>query len=417
MSFYNRTKTKGGHNYLFELMECPLTDVKEIIATSELIKYLSHIDFDLEINSSQFDFIEHYMRLHIPPLRDNAMDALYQSLAYRLKPSNDYYLIQSGIQQLIDLFNQLQGKLYLLKEADLPQGLKNVFQPIITFIDNEDFVPFTKKGTRISARNINRLDWNFRKKYKSELHDFIKTIYALDAYTSVSKVAKLKHLSFAEYSDSDTPILSITNLFHPLLSKAIPYTIQLGASNNLCFLTGPNMAGKSTFLKSLGLSIYISHLGFPIPASQMKTSIYNGLITTINLSDNMNKGYSHFYSEVKRIKDVALLLKEKNNLFVIFDELFRGTNVKDAYDASLLIIENFAKINKSIFCISTHITEVAEKLEKLNNIEFKYFNSELIDHKPVYDYQLKDGISHERLGMHIIKNENIIDILKSVDDN
>ena len=98
------------------------------------------------------------------------------------------------------------------------------------------------------------------------------------------------------------------------------------------------MAGKSTFLKALGVAIYISHLGFPVPAEKMSTTIYNGIITTINLSDNMNRGYSHFYSEVRRVKEVANKLKEKNRLLVIFDELFRGTNVKDAFDASLLII-------------------------------------------------------------------------------
>lgn len=174
------------------------------------------------------------------------------------------------------------------------------------------------------------------------------------------------------------------------------------------------MAGKSTFLKSLGLAIYISHLGFPVPAKKMKTSVYNGIITTINLSDNINKGYSHFYSEVRRVKEVAIKLKDKNRLFVIFDELFRGTNVKDAFDASLLIIESFAKINESTFFISTHITEIAERLEKFSNIDYKYFNSELIDDKPVYKYELKEGVSHERLGMHIVRNEKIIEILDSI---
>ena len=102
---------------------------------------------------------------------------------------------------------------------------------------------------------------------------------------------------------------------------------------------------------------------------------------------------------------------------MIFDELFRGTNVKDAFDASLLIIESFAKINKSTFFVSTHITEVAEKLTEFTNIDFKYFDSELVDDLPVYKYELKDGVSHERLGMHILKNEKIIEILNSIAEN
>ncbi len=85
----------------------------------------------------------------------------------------------------------------------------------------------------------------------------------------------------------------------------------------------------------------------------------------------MNLGYSHFYSEVKRVKEMALKLREKKKLFVICDELFRGTNVKDAFDASLLVIQSFAKISNSTFFISTHITEVAEKVSKLSNIQFQ----------------------------------------------
>jgi DNA mismatch repair ATPase MutS len=256
-----------------------------------------------------------------------------------------------------------------------------------------------------------------RNRYKNEFNSFIQTIYLLDAYISVSKVANEKCLTFTDYIDNTTPTISIKKLYHPLLTNAVPYDVEITKSNNLCFLTGPNMAGKSTFLKSLGVAMYISHLGFPVPAEKMSTTIYNGIITTINLSDSMNRGYSHFYSEVRRVKEVAMNLKEKNRLLVIFDELFRGTNVKDAFDASLLIIESFAKINKSTFFVSTHITEVAEKLTEFTNIDFKYFDSELVDDLPVYKYELKDGVSHERLGMHILKNEKIIEILNSIAEN
>ena len=107
-------------------------------------------------------------------------------------------------------------------------------------------------------------------------------------------------------------------------------------------------------------------------------------------------------------------IKDKKRLFVIFDELFRGTNVKDAFDGSLLIIKSFANIPESTFFISTHITEVAEKVKDLSNIQFKYFDSKLVDNIPVYEYKLESGISHERLGMYILKNEKIVEILDSI---
>lgn len=416
-NYYNQTKTTGGKDYLLNLMENPLTDIQELQERTALIKFIASIGFDLKINRRQFDFIEHYFRLNISPLRNNLIDAFFQNLSYRLKPTNNYYLIQSGIQQLKFLFIHLKEVFSLLRQHDLPGKLDDLIKTLEGFIENKDFVELNRKSDRIHFSSLNRLDYMLRKKHKNELQDFRRSIYALDAYISIGKAAITNKLAFPEYSNSFRPTISISNLFHPLLSNAVPYEVEITDSNNLFFLTGPNMAGKSTFLKSLGLAVYISHLGFPVPASSMKTSIYHGIITTINLSDNINRGYSHFYTEVKRVKETALKLKEKNRLFVIYDELFRGTNVKDAFDASLLILESFAKIRKSTFCVSTHITEVAEKLNDHSNIEFKYFDSGLIDGKPVYEYKLKNGVSHERLGMLIVRNENIVEILNSISDN
>lgn len=414
--FYNKTKTNGGKECLLTLMGNPLTDLQQLQKRSELIHYISSIDLDLKINSAQLDFIETYMRLNVSSLRNNIIDAFLQSVSYRLKSeNNDYYLILSGVQQLIYLIKDINKLIYQLNN-DIPEELTQLIGHIKEFINHIDLGTI-EDANKISFKDISRMDFLFRKKYKNELYDFIRTIYLFDAYCSIGRVAAENNLAFVDYIDSSSPIISIQQLHHPLLKNAVPYDVEITESNNLCFLTGPNMAGKSTFLRSLGIAMYISHLGFPVPAVKMRISIYNGIITTINLSDNLNRGYSHFYSEVRRIKEVAIKLKEKNRLFVIFDELFRGTNVKDAFDASLLIIESFAQIKESTFYISTHITEVAEKLYQLPTVDFKYFDSKFIDGKPVYEYVLKNGVSHERLGMYIVKKEKIADILNSIMEN
>lgn len=408
-NFYNKTKTNGGRDFLTEMMKNPLTDIIEINKRTNTIKSFSSFNTELKINSAQLSFIETYIRLNIPSLKNNLISAIFKNLEYKLKPNNDYYLIQSGIEQLIHLINYLKEFLSPLKESN-----NEIINRINDFVNKPYFSEFELKSKKINFKDISKLDFIFRNKFKNELVNFIESIYALDAYTSIAKLANDKQLNFADYNNSLKPNTSIKNLYHPLIKNAVPYDIKINQSNNLCFLTGPNMAGKSTFLKSVGISIYLSHLGFPIPAKKMNTSIYNGIITTINISDNMNKGYSHFYSEVRRVKEVAIKIRDKNNLLVIFDELFRGTNVKDACDASSLIINSFAKISKSIFYISTHITEIAEKLNNLNNIDFKYFDSKIIYKTPAYNYELKDGISSERLGMYIVENENIISILDSI---
>jgi DNA mismatch repair protein MutS len=235
-----------------------------------------------------------------------------------------------------------------------------------------------------------------------------------DAFETISGTARAKGLSFPVYSAANEVKVNLKGLFHPSIDRAVRNDLVLEKGENITFLTGSNMAGKSSLLKSLGLSIYLSHLGFPVPAAEMETTIFNGLLTTINLPDNLNQGLSHYYSEVKRVKEAVSTLLEQERMFIIFDELFRGTNVKDAFDASLLIVSELSHVHNSIFFISTHIVELADELRRFENISFKYMDTFFKEGKPVFTYQLKEGVSQERLGMYIIEQEGIVDIIRQV---
>jgi len=144
-----------------------------------------------------------------------------------------------------------------------------------------------------------------------------------------------------------------------------------------------------------------------------KLSVFNGLMTTINLSDNVLQGYSHFYSEVRRVREAAERIKESKKVLVLFDELFKGTNVKDAADASLLVTKGLAQIPNSLFIVSTHIVEIAEDLKTLPGVRFNCFEACWNNNTPEYDYLLKSGISSERLGMYIVEKEGIMEVLEA----
>jgi DNA mismatch repair ATPase MutS len=177
------------------------------------------------------------------------------------------------------------------------------------------------------------------------------------------------------------------------------------------------MAGKSTFLKSLGISVYLAHAGFPVPARYMKISLLSGISTTINIPDDLNLGYSHFYSELIRIRKVAESIKKNHDMLIIFDELFRGTNVKDAHEGSLAIISAFAGIKTCFFAVSTHLMEIAEELRDKKSILFNYFEVENKNGMPEYKYKLKNGITDLRLGMHLIRQERIIETINEIGDS
>ena len=172
------------------------------------------------------------------------------------------------------------------------------------------------------------------------------------------------------------------------------------------------MAGKSTFMKSFGINIYLAHMGFPVAAKDMKFSVKEGIYTSINVPDDLNMGYSHFYAEVLRVKKVAEEVSSGKSLIIIFDELFKGTNVKDAYDATLAVTAAYSEHRNCMFIISTHIIEAGEVLKHQDNLQMLYLPTIMNGNVPTYPYKLESGISSDRHGMMIIENEGILEMLE-----
>lgn len=297
----------------------------------------------------------------------------------------------------------------------LPKVLEGFRLAIVTTFGTAEFSGVKRlfgKG-KYSAIEIAKADHLFRHTARQKIKELLEIVYELDVYQTVSSSGKDLGFSLPSVCENEKPGLIIKGLFHPFIDNPVVNDIAFSPDKNVCFITGTNMAGKSTLLKAVGIVVYLSQLGFPVPAAEMQTSVFKGLITTINLSDDIEEGHSHFYKEVLRVKQVAAKINLSQNMFVIFDELFRGTNVKDAYDASLTIIAAFAKVKTCFFIISTHIVEVAHDLAHINNIDFRYMETVFNDADPVNSYQLKQGITEERLGMWIVKNERILEIIES----
>ena len=172
------------------------------------------------------------------------------------------------------------------------------------------------------------------------------------------------------------------------------------------------MAGKSTLMKSFGIAVYMAHMGFPVSAKRMLFQVQQGMYTSINVSDNLSMGYSHFYAEVLRVKKVAIEVSRNKRLVVIFDELFKGTNVKDAYDATLLVADALAERQNCSLLISTHIIEVAEELKKKrDNINYEYLPTVMKGSVPTYTYKLEPGVTRDKHGMIILQNERVIETI------
>jgi len=416
---FNQTKTLGGKTKLQDYLSLPLCDYNEINERKEAIAFIQSFELidELDIDKNSLDFIEHYLNQgNYPTKPPSRFFAIEKGLINKLNPSNEYYLVERGIEYTIELMNNLYRFSKVLKNTDCPPLIKKNIEEVFRLFSLEEYSAISEKEDLEKNKfyDIAKFDYMFRYTHKNQVYFFLDLIYEFDVFISVAKVAAKYNFSYPNLNKDNTGI-SIKGLFHPFIKNAVRNDIEFNSSKNHFFISGPNMAGKSTFLKSLGIAVYLAHCGFPVAATKMSIDTLSGLYTTINLTDSLNSGYSHFYSEVARIKLVATRLKEKRML-VIFDELFRGTNVKDAYDGTLAVITAFSKVKNSFFAISSHIIEAAYKLVDITNIGFGYFEIVSEDKKPKYTYKLKEGISEERLGMYILQQEKVIDTINEINN-
>jgi DNA mismatch repair protein MutS len=413
LQLFNKTITFGGTDKLRDIFSNPLTDADAINERIAAIKYLQNIDAGFEIDKG-CDFIEFYLTQRNKPQSISPIRAIEKRIVYYFKGNNDYYVIQSGIRYTLQVLAMLRSFTENNAIENLPRVLQGFHQTISNTLSDPDF-NFLKKinPDKIGAVEQAKADVLLRYSGFERLKVLLDIVYQLDVFISVGERSIALGFTCPKVIAA-TQHLKIEGIFHPSINNPVANDIEFNTDNNVCFVTGTNMAGKSTLLKALGICVFLSQLGFPVPAAKMETSVFNGLITTINLADNITQGSSHFYSEVLRVKHVARKIAEHQNVFVIFDELFRGTNVKDAYDASLAIITALAKIRSSFFVISTHIVEVAHELRTIENINFRFMETLFDKGTPTYSYELKSGITEERLGMWIVKNEGIIEIIERI---
>ena len=415
-AIYNLAQTKGGALLLEEMFKYPLDSFEKIENRVRIIKFFYQKEINFPFDSGIFNSVEYYLSNTDTRTQINAEEskALHVKLQRLVKTDNEYQQQYNGIVGLISIINTLK-KFLIENKSELLQLNVNEIKAVEEIINGEEFL-FTeeeKDKKKIPIERISLYDKKFRYDYRGKVLKILSFIYLIDVYISVAQIALKKGFCFPVAKQTEDNTLSIKGLFHPLLTNPVPNTVNIDDKNNIIFLTGANMAGKSTFMKSFGIAIYLAHLGFPVPATEMTFSVRNGMYSTINLPDNINQGYSHFYAEVLRLKKVAETINHCGNIIVIFDELFRGTNVKDAYDATIAITEAFASHKNSIFIISTHIIESGEILkDRCDNIRFLYLPTIMENNGTTsYPYTIEEGITCDRHGMMIINNEGILDIL------
>lgn len=415
INIFDGTKTRAARQNLEEMFRSPMTDAEAINRRSAAFRYYASLGLEFPFDESQIERMEFYLNSGNPSdVLSSAMNIFAGKCRMVLANDRTYEKMLEGMACLADV---MEKTAVLLKDIPLegcPDRAEIVtFTSAVTESHAAALREVAAKGTDMTVSQAIRADRLLRKELCKAVEVMLPLLSALDLQIAVGNAASAKGFGFAEAVSSDGRFMEMKGVFHPALSKPVANDIRIDGKENVFFLTGVNMAGKSTFMKAVSITLYLAQMGFPIPASSMRFTPVDGIFTSINVPDDISQGYSHFYAEVLRVKGLAQKVAEGRNLFVIFDELFKGTNVKDAYDATLAVTEAFAEHRNCLFIISTHIVEVGPALsERCGNVSFRHLPSRMEGGRLVYPYILEEGISADRHGMTIIRNERILDIIR-----
>ena len=242
--------------------------------------------------------------------------------------------------------------------------------------------------------------------YKHTVEKWFKVVAYFDAQNSLANF-KFNHPNFVfpEIS-SEKEIIKSTNLGHPLLNvdKRVDNDFLID-DEQFFIVTGANMAGKSTFLRTVSLSIVMANCGLPVCAERFKYQPIK-LITSMRTTDSLTEDESYFYSELKRLKFIVDQIKTEK-YFIILDEILKGTNSKDKAIGSKKFVEKLTK-SKSTGIIATHDVSLCELENEFDDIKNYYFDAEIINDELHFDYTLKNGVCKNMNASFLLQKMEIV---------
>lgn len=246
------------------------------------------------------------------------------------------------------------------------------------------------------------------------LPDWLDIWYELEATSSLANFAYLNpEYSFPEIVEDTkgehVPLFQATELGHPMIKqeRKVVNDYQMEAGGSILLITGSNMAGKSTFLRTIGVNLCLAYAGSVVNARSLRISLFE-VYACIRVTDSLADGYSYFYAEVRRLKGLLDELKQSKThpVFFLIDEIFKGTNNYERLIGSEAYIRALVA-EKSVGAISTHDLELVKLAEPFPVIKNYHFREDVIDGQMVFEYLLREGPSPTRNALRIMQMEGL----------
>jgi len=336
------------------------------------------------------------------------------------KLASDTSKVQSVFQQyqklIVEIENQdfssellKEKKSKIVQEGKKTSEILHEFSRILGALDQRNNMIFGFLGNGF-------LLWDIKQSYKIEawiaangksVEEWFGVIAFFDAFNSLGNFT-FNHPNYVfPKLIKDGVVLKGINVAHPLLDpkKSVANDITID-KEQFFIVTGANMAGKSTFLRTVSLQIVLANVGLPVCASSVEYSPIK-LITSMRTTDSLTDDESYFFSELKRLKFIVDEI-QNDRYFIVLDEILKGTNSTDKAIGSRKFVEKLVA-SKSTGIIATHDLSLCEAARELPEIENHYFDAEIINNELHFDYKFKDGICKNMNASFLLKKMEIVD--------
>lgn len=243
-------------------------------------------------------------------------------------------------------------------------------------------------------------NWKF--KYGKCIREWLDVIGEFESLSSLSVIFHLNSkLTFPEFSE-DQLVFSGKEVGHPLIDEKTRVYNDVDMTDSIFIITGSNMSGKTTFLRTVGINLVLAYAGAPVCGAKLKCSVVD-IYTSMRITDDLNRGMSTFYVELVRMKKMIENINTKRPMIFLIDEIFRGTNSNDRIVGAKSVLKSLNE--KWVFgLISTHDFELCSlEYDDKNRIKNYHFSESYEGNKIKFDYKLKKGRSDTTNAKYLMK--------------
>lgn len=319
--------------------------------------------------------------------------------ANRTALQSNVYLMEALAQESFtsDLLVRLKGKAWSEDKKNALSGMKKLERLLAAHnIRYNPIIHFLLSGICLYDIHLTRCAVRWERDYGSCVKDSIEVLAEIDMLNSFATLATMRSVCYPVICGQEKkPYIHMQKGYHPLLApaQAVPNSIRLDAKPRV--ITGSNMSGKTTFLRTIGMNAILAYAGAPVCAEYMEISLMRPF-TSMRITDDVQHGISTFYAEILRIKEMAEYSKQGQPMLCLIDEIFKGTNSADRIVGAEAVIRRLTAAH--ILCIiSTHDFELCRLADNYHFEES--YNEEGIQ----FDYCLREGMCKTTNALHLLK--------------